>query len=75
MVCGQGGLSGLRRGGRTFGELGIQGPPEISSVRNILEGSFTEEVTVLGNGIFEGRLKFEASEARNNFNTTASADR
>ena len=65
MVCGQGGgLSRLHRGGRTFGELGLQGQPDGSSVRNIFEGSFTEEGAGSGNAIFEGGFKFAASEAR-----------
>ena len=74
MVRGQGGLSGLLRRGRTFGGLGLQYQPDGSSVINIFEGSFTEEVTVEGNAVFEGGLKFVASGSNNNFNSTDSAD-
>ena len=73
MVCGQGGLSGLSRGGITFGGVGIQGQPDGYSVISIFEGSFTEEVTGVENYIFEGGLKFSASKASENFNITASA--
>ena len=73
MVRGQGGLSGLLRRGRTFGGLGLQYQPDGSSVINIFEGSFTEEVTVEGKSIFEGEFKFEASESRKKFNSTDSA--
>ena len=66
MVCGRGGLSGLRRGGRTFCALGLQGQSGGSSVSNIFEGSFIEEVTGAGKAIFDGGFKFEASEARKN---------
>ena len=52
MVCGGGGLSGIHIGGRRFGGLGLQGQPDGSSVINILEGSFTEEVTGVGKDIF-----------------------
>ena len=52
MVCGRGGLSGICRGGRTFGGLGLQGHPDGSSVSNIFEGSFTEEGAVSGKAIF-----------------------
>ena len=44
----QEGISGIIRGGRTFGGLGLQGQPDGYSVRNILECSFTEEVMVTG---------------------------
>ena len=37
MVCGQGGLSGLRRGGITVGGLGMKGQPDGYSVRNIFK--------------------------------------
>ena len=74
MVCGQGVLSGLRRGGRKFDGLRLQGHPDESSVRNIFEGSFTEEGTGAGKAIFEGGLKFADSEARKNFNSTDSED-
>ena len=75
MVCGGGGggLSGLHRGGSTFGGLGLQGQPDGSSVRNVFEGSFTEEGTGSGKAIFEGGFKFSASGARKNFDSAASA--
>ena len=41
---------------------------------NILEGLFTEEVTVTVKDKFEGVFKFAASEARKRFNITTSAD-
>ena len=41
-------------------------------MRNILEVSFTEDGTGAGKAIFEGGFKFEASEARKKFNSTAS---
>ena len=74
MVYGQWGISGLSRGGRQFGGLGMQGQPNEYSVRNIFEGSFTEEVTVEGNAIFEEGFKFSASEARKKFDSAASVD-
>ena len=73
MVCGRGDLSGLHRGGRTFVGLGLKGQPDRSSVSNIFEGSFTEEGVGAGKAIFEGGLKFAASEERKNFDSTASA--
>ena len=73
MVCGQGGLSGIRIGGRTFGGLGLQGQPDGYSVRNIFADSFTEEVTGVGKDIFEGGFKFADSEARHNFDSADSA--
>ena len=75
MVCGQGGLFGIRRGGKTFGGLGLQGRLDGSSVRNIFEDSFTEELTVSRNYIFEGVFKFVSSVSRNNFDNTASENR
>ena len=72
MVCVRRGISGLRRGGRTFGELGLQGQPDGSSVRNILEDSCTEEETVVGKAVFNRGYKFAAPEARNNFYSTSS---
>ena len=45
MERGQGGLSGISRGGRTFGGLGMKGQPDRSSVINIFEGFITEEGT------------------------------
>ena len=61
MVCGQGGLYGIRRGGKTFGGLGLQYQSDGSSVRNIFECPFTEEGMVLGKAIFELGFKFSAS--------------
>ena len=43
-------------------------------MRNIVEGSFAEELTVAGKYIFEGELKFAASEESKKFDSTASAD-
>ena len=43
LLYGKGGLTGLRRGVRMFGGLGMQVQTYISSVRNIYEGSFTGE--------------------------------
>ena len=45
-----------------FGGLGMQGRPDGYSVRNVFEGSFSEEVTGAGKVIFEGGLNFAASE-------------
>ena len=73
MVCGQGGLSILRIGGRKFGGLGLQGHPDGSSEINIFEDSCTEEGTVSGKAIFEGGFKFVDSEARNYFDSIVSA--
>ena len=64
MVCGQGVISGICRGGRTFGDLCLQGQPDGSSDRNISDGSCTEEVTREGGAIFEVGFKFADSEAR-----------
>ena len=74
MDCGHGGISGIHRGGKTFGELCLQGQNDGYSVRNIVEGSFSEEVVVSGTGIFEVGFKFAASETRKNFYSTYSAD-
>ena len=73
MVCGQGGLSGLNLGSRTFIGLGMQGTPDGYSVINVLEGSFTEEGKVAGKAIFEGGSRFEYSEARKKFERIDSA--
>ena len=73
MVCGVKGLSGLRRGGRTFVELGIQCQSDGYSVRNIFEVSFTVEVTVSLKAIFEGGLNFAPSEVRKNFESMGSS--
>ena len=72
MRSGQGGISGLHRGGRMFGGLWLQGYTDGSSVRNIFEGSCTEEVTVAIKDIFEGGFTFVPSEVRNNLYSTAS---
>ena len=74
MVCGRGGLSGIYRGGRKFGGLGLQGHPDGSLVSNIFEGSFTEEGKGPGKAIFEGGFKFSASEERKEFYRKASVD-
>ena len=58
MVCGRGSLSGIYRGGITFGGLGLKGQPDVSSVRNIFENSFTEEGTGAEKETFEGGFKF-----------------
>ena len=51
----------------------MQGQPNGFSVRNIFEGSLTEEVKGSGKDIFVGGFNFVASEARMNFNIPASA--
>ena len=53
MVCGQGGVSELRRRGRTFGGLGLRDQPDGSSVKNIFKVSLTEEVSGAGKAMFE----------------------
>ena len=73
MVYGVGGLYRLCRRCRTFCGLGIQGQPDGYSVRNIFEGSFTEEGTGAVKAIFEGGFKFSASETSEKFNITASS--
>ena len=73
MVYGVGGLYRLCRRCRTFCGLGIQGQPDGYSVRNIFEGSFTEEGTGAVKAIFEGGFKVAASEARKKFYRTDSA--
>ena len=75
MVFGLLGIYGLHRGCRTFYELGLQGQPDESSVRNIFEGSFTEYGMGLGKSIFEGGFKFSASETNKKFDSTASENR
>ena len=67
-----GGISVIRRGGRTFCGLGLQVHPDGSLVRNIFEDSCTEEGTGAGKGIFEGGFKFASSEERNNSDSTDS---
>ena len=47
--------------------------PDGYSVRNIFEGSFTEEVTGAVKDIFGLVFKFAASEVRNKFDSTDSA--
>ena len=44
-------------------------------MRNILEGSFTEEGTGSGNDIFQEGFKFSASESRKKFDKIDSVDR
>ena len=73
MVFGQGGLSGILRGGILIDGLGIQRQPDGSSKRNIFEDSCTEKGTGEGNAIFEGGFKFASSEARKKFDITDSA--
>ena len=53
VVCGQGYLYGIHMGRKMFCGLGLQVQPDGSSVRNIFEGSLTEEVTGEGKDIFE----------------------
>ena len=74
MVCGQGGLSGIHRRGRTFRGLGLQGQSDGYSVSNIFEGSFTEEGKGAVRGFFEEGFNFSSSEERKKFASTASAD-
>ena len=74
VICEQGGLSGICRGGRTFGGLGLQVQPDGSSVSNIFEGLFTEEGTGSGKAIFKGGFKFSASETTEKFDSTYSID-
>ena len=64
MVYRQGGLSGLCRGGRTLGGLGLQGHSDRSSVINIFEVSFTEEGTGSEKDIFKGGFNFVTSETK-----------
>ena len=45
-----------------FVGLGLQDQLYGYAVRNIFEGSFTEEVKGAGNAIFRERFKFSASE-------------
>ena len=73
VVCGQGYLSGISRGGSTFGGLGLQGQPYGYPERNILDDSCTEDGTVARKAIFEVGFKFEASEARKYSDSKASA--
>ena len=49
----------------------MKGKPDGYSVINILEVSFTGEGKVAGKDIFEGGFKFEASESRKKFDSTA----
>ena len=53
--------------------MGLQGKPDGSSVRNIFEGSLTEEGTGAVKGTFEGLLKYADSEARKKSDSTSSA--
>ena len=61
MVYGRGGLSVICRRVRNFGRLGLKVWHDGSSVRNIFEDSFTEEVTGAVKDFFDGRFKFVAS--------------
>ena len=63
----------LGTGGLKFGGLWIEGKPDVSSVRNIFEGSCTEEGKGSGKDIFEVGFNFSASEERDNFDRTDSA--
>ena len=65
--------SSIRAGGLKFGGLGLKGHPARSAVRNIFEGSCTEEGTVAEKDIFGGGFKFAVSEARKKFDSTDSA--
>ena len=58
VICGRGGLSGLHRGWRLFGGLGLQDQSDGYSVRNVIEVSFTEEVTATGKYIVEGGFMY-----------------
>ena len=51
----------------------LQGNPDGSSVRNIFEGSLTEDRKEKVKDIIEVGFKFAVSEALNKFDTTASA--
>ena len=53
----------------------MQGQPDVSSVINIFESSFTEERAGSGNDIFEGGFNFSASESSKKLDRTASSDR
>ena len=55
-----------------FGWLGLQGQYDVSSVRNIFEGSLTEYGMGSGKATFEGGFKFEYFEERKNFDNTDS---
>ena len=72
MVRVQGGISGLRIGGRTFFVLGLKDQLDGSSVRDIFEVSFTEDVKGAEKDIFEGLFRFSASVSRKMFDSTAS---
>ena len=74
VVFGRGGISVLRRGGRTFGGLWMQGKPDRYSVKNIFEGLFTEEIKLAEKDIFEIFFKSADSEARKKFDSTDSVD-
>ena len=54
--------------------LGMQGYPGGSALKNIFEGSFTEDAMGALKDIFEGRFKFADSEARKNVDRPTSAD-
>ena len=63
VVCVKGGLYGLYIRVRMFGVYGLKFQPDTSSVRNIFEASFTEEVTGSGKAIFVGGFTFVSSES------------
>ena len=72
ILCVQGAHSGLHRGGRKFGGLGLQGQPDGYPARNIFKGSFTEDRTEAGKDISEGVFKYTASDSRKKFDRIAS---
>ena len=74
MVCGRGGIYGIHRGGINFGGLGLKDKFYGSSVSNVFEGSFNEEVTGEGKDISEGSFKYSTYDERKKLYSTASAD-
>ena len=74
VLCGQEGLSGLRKGGRTFGILGLQGQLDGYLVQFYLKGSFTQQGMAEIESIFEGFFKFATSAENKFFDSTDSAD-
>ena len=59
--------------GFKFGSSGLKSQSDGYSVRNSFKSLCTEYLTGAGKDIFEEGFNFAASEARNNFNITASA--
>ena len=57
-----------------FGEFWLQGHPDGSSMRNIFEGSLTEEVTGVGKYVSDWWFKFAASEERDKLNSVDSEE-